>query len=458
MNVSQLWFSGRNLPLLATSSNSDVLRWALLLALMAQALLWSSRLEADAFDTAPETAVTRRSTFDETFGYASRRRWKIAVALLIFAAGAAIAALQGDWAWLAFAVVVLLAMRLWNREYAALALLPALLVGVLVVRGALIAMHSSEYDVLTWSRLLGHVDELSDDGTLRFDPATKHILFHGSDHPAGATLLEAEVLRFNALPENLRIDGGRASLPADFFNGISGPGDYYAHMYELWRQQSERQRRFRPSVFTIDRVASEGEDGEPEIAYQVRGNPDFNVVHSFVEELHEEELQPVAIRGRTTPVPVLGRAWAMGRWVYAPSRDARALGLGWLRQAGEALFRVQKSQRTRITQLTLDADLQRDVQNMVEAVGRDHFARLVAEGASAPLPPRVGLGSRAPAFAMPRLTMYAAATIVISSQPRKPFTRSFVPSAIASAAIAPSVARNSLVIQNGFVSAYGLRP
>jgi hypothetical protein len=409
MNVSQLWFSGRDLPLLATSSNSDLLRWALLLALMAQALLWSSRLEADSADDVPETAVTRRNIFDETFGYTARRRWKLAVGLLIVAAGAAVALLQNDWIWFAFALAVPLAMALRKREYAALALLPALLVAVLVVRGALIAMHSSEYDVLTWSRLLGHVDELSDDGTLRFDPATKHILFHGSDRPAGATLLEAEVLRFNALPESVRVDGGRASLPGNFFDGIHSPGDYYTRMYELWRQQSERERRLRPSVFAIDRVASEGESGDPEVAYQVRGNPDFNVVHSFVEELHEEELQPVAIRGRTGPVPVLGRAWAMGRWVYAPSGAARALGLGWVRQAGEALFRVQKQQRTRVAQLTLDADLQREVQTAVEAAGRDLFSRLIAQSAPAPLPPRV-------AFTIVRATN--GETLAMGSWPR----------------------------------------
>ena len=60
-------------------------------------------------------------------------------------------------------------MILRTREYAALALLPAALVMVLVVRGALVALRSDEYDVLTWSRLLSHVDELSDGGTLRFD-------------------------------------------------------------------------------------------------------------------------------------------------------------------------------------------------------------------------------------------------------------------------------------------------
>jgi hypothetical protein len=409
MNVSQLWFSGRNLPLLATSSNSDVLRWALLLALMVQALLWSSRLDPASTDDAPETAITRRSIFDPNFAYSARRRWKAVAGIAIIAAGAALAYAQQDWMWLAFALAVPLAMRLRTREYAALALLPALLAGVLVVRGALLALHSGEYDVLTWSRLLAHVDALSDDGTLRFDPATRHISYRGTDRPTGPTLLEAEVLRFNALPADVRIDGGRASLPGDFFGGMTSPADYYHRIFDLWRQQSERTRRLRPSVFTIDRIVTESESGAPEVAYAVRGNPDYNIVHSFEEELREAELQPVAIRGPNGPLPVLGRAWAMGRWVYAPSRDARALGLGWLRQAGEALFRVHKRQRTRPAQLTIEADLQRAVQAMAEGAGRNLFARLIADGAPAPLPPRV-------AFTIVRAT--TGETLAMGSWPR----------------------------------------
>jgi len=388
MNVAQLWFSGRNLPLLATSSNSDVLRWGLLLGLMCQAMLWSSRLHADSADTVPETAVTRRSIFDPAFGYAARRRWRLAVSAAIVVAGLAVALLTKDFAWLAFACCIPLAMTLRTREYAALALLPALLAGILVVRGAVRATRSDEYDVLTWSRLLKHVDALFDDGTLTFDARSKRILFHSSDRPSGASLLEVEVLRFNALPERVRIDGGRESLPPGFFAGVVSPDDYYTRMFELWQQQTERARRLRPSVFTINRVENEGE-GLADTSYEIRGNPDFNVVHSFVEDLAEEELQPVAIRGRNGPLRVLGRAWVMGRWVYAPSNEARALGLGWTRDAGEALFRVRRPQRTRAAQLTIDADLQRAAQATAEAAGRELFGRLIADGAPSALPPRV---------------------------------------------------------------------
>lgn len=393
MNVAQLWFSGRNLPLLATASSSDVLRWGLLLALMCQALLWSSRLHADSFDTVPETAVTRRNIFDPTFGYTGRRRWKLAISAVIIATGLIAALVARDFAWLAFACMIPLAYSLHRREYAALALLPALFIGVLVVRGSVRAARSDEYDILTWSRLLKRVDELYDAATLRFDPEKKRILFRGADgkltdRPTGATLLEAEVLRFNAMPEELRIDGGRASLPRPFFTGAATPNEYYTRMFELWQQQMERERRSRPSVFTINRIQSESE-GEPRLTYEVRGNPDFNVVHSFSEDLSEKELQPVAIRGRNGPVPVLGQAWVMGRWVYAPSTEARRLGLGWVHEAGEALIRVDQSRRARAARLTIDAELQDITQSAAEAAGRELFGRLLAEGAAAALPPRV---------------------------------------------------------------------
>lgn len=387
MNVAQLWFSGRNLPLLATSSNSDVLRWGLLLGLMAQALLWSS--------ASPDSAVTRKNLFDSTFAYGARRRWGRLVAIAIIGVGLVAAMATRDFAWLAFACLIPLAMALRKREYAALALMPALLVAILVLRGSVHAVRSDEYDILTWSRLLKRVDEMYDAGLLRFDPQTKRILYRNpdgsvTDRPTGATLLEAEVLRFNAMPEGLRLDGGRASLPAAFFSGAATPGDYYARMYQLWQSQMEREQRSRPSVFTIQRSESEGE-GQTELAYEVRGNPDFNVVHTFAEDLREQDLQPIAIRGRSGPVPVLGHAWVMGRWVYAPSIEARQLGLGWLHVAGDALFRVSQQRRTRAAQLTIDEDLQRATQSAAEAAGRDLFGNLLASRAATALPPRVAL-------------------------------------------------------------------
>ncbi|HYC93330.1 MAG TPA: hypothetical protein VEO54_29255 [Thermoanaerobaculia bacterium] len=383
MNVAQLWFSGRNLPLLATASSSDILRWGLLLGLMAQALLWSS--------SAPESAVTRRSVFDPAFAYGARRRWKWITATAIIAAGLIAAMATRDFAWLAFAAAIPLAMTLRTREYAALALMPALLVTVLVVRGSIRAVRSDEYDILTWSRFLKRVDELYDAGRLRFDPKTKRILFRAedgqlTDRPAGATLLEAEVLRFNAMPESLRMDGGRASLSPSFFAGAATPQDYYSRMYRLWQDHTEREQRTRPSVFTIQRTESENE-----LAYEVRGNPDFNVVHTFSQDLREEDLQPIAIRGRKGPVPVLGHAWVMGRWVYAPSTEARRLGLGWLHEAGDSLFRISEERRKRAAQLTIDAELQQAAQSTVEGAGRQLFGNLLTTRASSALPPRVAL-------------------------------------------------------------------
>jgi hypothetical protein len=397
MNVSQLWFSGRNLPLLATASNSDVLRWALLLGLMCQALLWSSGLRADAFDTIPETAVTRTSVFDPEFGERRRRWMNRSVMIAIVVLGAVVAYVSRDFAWLAFALTIPLAMLLRTREYAALALLPALMIFVLVVRGSVHALQSAEFDVLTWSRLLKRVDEMHDAGLLRFDPKTKLIVFRDAEgkftsRPTGATLLEAEVLRFNSLPANLRIDGGRESLPPSFFNGVTDPGTYYTRMFELWERETELATRTRPSVFAIRREERDAE-GTAETRYEVTGNPDYNIVHSFAEERDASEVQPVSIRGDMRgdgkDVPLLGRAWAMGHWVYAPTQDARRLGLGWMTQYGDALLRVRPGRRARLGKLTLDAELQRLTQATVDAAGREIHRGLITAGARSPLPPRV---------------------------------------------------------------------
>ena len=393
MNVSQLWFSGRNLPLLATSSNSDVLRWALLLGLMCQALLWSSGLRANAFDTVPETAVTRTNVFDPGFGQRRRRFMNRAVMAGIAVLGLIFSLAMGDFAWLALALTIPLAMLLHRREYAALALLPAIIVTVLVMRGSMRALGSSEFDVLTWSRLLKRVDELHDAGMLRFDPQKKLILFRNgdgqfTDRPTGSTLLEAEVLRFNSLPANVRIDGGRESLPASFFQGVTSPGAYYTRMFELWQRETELAARTRPSVFAIRRVENDAE-GVAELTYEVTGNPDYNIVHSFDDARDESEVQPVSIRGRRGDVPLLGRAWAMGHWLYAPTQESRRLGLGWMAQLGDALLRVRPERRGALGKLTLDADLQRLTQSTVDAAGREIHSSLITSGAASPLPPRV---------------------------------------------------------------------
>ncbi|HEX6085058.1 MAG TPA: hypothetical protein VF266_11070 [Thermoanaerobaculia bacterium] len=393
MNVAQLWFSGRNLPLLATASNSDVLRWALLLGLMCQALLWASGLRADSFDTIPSTAVTRTHVFDPEFGE-RRRRWvNRAVMAGIVLLGFLVAYATRDFAWFALALTIPLAMLLRRREYAALALLPALVVLVLVVRGSVRALRNSEFDVLTWSRLLKRVDEMHDAGMLRFDPKTQRILFRNgdgdfTDRPTGATLLEAEVLRFNSLPANLRMDGGRAALPAAFFSGVTDPGTYSRRMYELWQRETELNARTRPSVFAVQRVENDAE-GTAETSFEVTGNPDYNIMHSFADARDESEVQPVSIRGRNGDVQLLGKAWVMGQWVYAPTQDARRLGLGWMEPFGDALLRVPPERRARLGKLTLEAELQKLTQATVDAAGREIHSNLIAAGAVSPLPPRV---------------------------------------------------------------------
>ena len=417
MNVSQLWFSGRNLPLLATASNSDVLRWALLLGLACQALLWASGLRADSFDTVSDTAITRRSIFDPAFGHAGRRLSARAVTFGVIGIGLIVALITKDFAWLAFALAVPLAIAWRTRELAWLALLPVLLVTVLVVRGSVRAVRSGEFDVLTWSRLLRRVDELRDAGMLRFDEKNARILFRGddqkfTDRPSGTTLLEAEVLRFNALPARMRMDGGRESLPSNFFEGVYEPGAYYARMFELWQRETERAARTRPSVFTIRRVENDAE-GASEVTHEITGNPDYNIVHSFSDALTENAVQPISAAGRRGPTLLLGRAWAMGRWVYAPTREARRLGLGWVESFGDALLRVPEARRTRIRNLTIDADLQSVTQSTVESAGRELYSGLIAAGAPTALPPRVALtvmrGTTGEVLAMSSWPLAAAA-------------------------------------------------
>ena len=80
-------------------------------------------------------------------------------------------------------------------------------------------------------------------------------------------------------------------------------------------------------MFAIRREERDAE-GVAETRYEVTGNPDYNIVHSFAEERDASEVQPVSIRGDGKDVPLLGRAWAMGHWVYAPTQDARRLGFG----------------------------------------------------------------------------------------------------------------------------------
>jgi cell division protein FtsW (lipid II flippase) len=390
MNTSQLWFSGRNLPLLATASPSDLMRWTLLLGLGAQALLWSRRREGSG-EMDSEPFFTERAVYDETYGRPRRRAIRLALIGAVIIAPVLLAVITGALGWMVVALAVPLAILLVKDRAPAIMVLPVAVVAVLLGYGWWRARSSPEYETFTWSRLLSRVDRYSQEGLLRFDP-TRHLLqFNGGDgftaRPRGRSLIEAEVLRFNAMPAADRLAGDRASLDASFAR-LRSPADYQNAVRALWAQECERPLQRRPALFTVERLPHDEDD--PRATFRVTGNPRFNVVHSFHDPLEKGDIATVSIGEGAQAVTLIGPAWVMGRWTHATSPDA-GLGLGWMRHLGATLGQMPAERRRLIRRLTLDPALQEAATSAVDAAGRSLHQRLLAERAQMPLPPRVAL-------------------------------------------------------------------
>lgn len=269
MNLGLFPFTGRSLPLLAVNSNSDLLRWTLLLSLVTQALLWRATGEREGYRDAsllssPDNAATHVDSPEP-----ARRYWISLSPIVTLVSGLFLVT-----AWQAFIVA-------GNRGLS---------------------------QPFTWNSLFAEIRRLAESERpqekrkLWFDPTTKTIELAPEIIRTGGSLLEQERERFNALSENERLEGASAAVADLLRSGLSGLRtlrQYDNLLWDIWTETDAADRRPRPSLFRVipppQFLDEAGDVLVVDGIYRVDPNPDFNVRRSFRKERSRDDLPRVAL-------------------------------------------------------------------------------------------------------------------------------------------------------------------
>ena len=367
-NLGAVPFTGRNLPLLSVLSMSDLFRWTILFALMGQTVLWrTSRLDEQCSSMAASFLEPLGALKNEPSSAILRLRLTLGVAAL-----ACLLLLQ----------VVPTARNLASKEL---------------------------QSPFGWDEYLKRVSGLISERRVGWNDGRKEAFVAGTGWLLdGSSLLEQEVTRFNALPDDEKYKestrlaaavGGVASLPA-----------YDAALGALRVAWSDRTTRRRPPLFRLAAVENPDLSGAPSApAWVLEVNPDYNVRLSFASTDRVEAVPAIRLsdtrqtRERASPAgrlaaPVVGPAWVNGR--VGPAVDGQA-PVPWL----DMLARVMEHEWRRLSPaeaakrygtLTLERPLQESAMAFMAARGRALHGEILQnlEARSAPrlaVPPRVAL-------------------------------------------------------------------
>ncbi len=245
-NLGIVPFTGRNLPLLAVGSKTDFLKWLVLFSIAARALLWRNKNLPTGFAT-PFSIITNEHEF--------------------------VARGQES------------APEPWSRYLRSLLVMTALpLLGVIsvVVVGCLIIQNDRLEQPFDWSGLSQTVRDWARDGDLWFDSklnilkAKPHIL------SGGETLLEQEMERFNALPDDEKLEAARPNGPPGFgvrLGKVRNISDYDKMMDELRHRDRGTVEHHRPVLFELRAPLAFVDEDETlpavDAPYDVRVNPAY---------------------------------------------------------------------------------------------------------------------------------------------------------------------------------------
>jgi len=353
MNLGLLPFTGRNLPMLAVISPTDLAKWTLLFAVAVRALFL--RYDRDGSlnpDAVPLSSPENGSAFES-------------------------------------ALPTLVAVGL-----------PIILVG-LVVWADVRRIADKELDnPFTWDKLEAQVRELQKRGYVGVD-SEKHTLVYNEAPPNQRRLnlddnrlLLQEIERFNQLPEEERYQERGIQDFRHKLEGLADTRGYDTLMDELRKKSSARKIQTRPPVFEMHFVADPRDEDERQVSkshrvsaskdgeigeWEIRANGDFNSQLHFKRTPQQTQLPELEWRGSRRTGLLLGPAWAMGKNVIAYDPDAP---VPWLAQLAEALrqewSRIGADAGTRFKRLTLSPDLQDVALDFVARKGRAHHADLLA--------------------------------------------------------------------------------
>ncbi|MCA1591920.1 MAG: FtsW/RodA/SpoVE family cell cycle protein, partial [Acidobacteria bacterium] len=361
MNLGTFPFTGRSMPLITPNSTTDMLRWLFLFGFAAQSLLWRNTLTESEREGDAASVILPQSDAGPQ-GREKLVRYALAAALV-----------------LAFPALLLCAV-LWTD--------------VRLVRD------DTYQKPFEWKGVLARVGRLIDDRVIEVDQQTKTLRINKAvvDVPDGA-LIRQEILRFNALPIEERLDDSATRGYSERLRSVGSAAAYNQLLDDLRKDELNERRDTHASLFRLLPPVrwTDGTFVEERGGYRVTPNTDFNTQLSFRSGVDSKKAPRTSFQGEDAAL--IGPAWVNGRWVttYDPAPSlpwtaqlARALDAEWSRLGhDEALSRYGK--------LTLDRKLHEAAMKFAAAKGRETYQSVMGgdaksgKPATAALPPRVAL-------------------------------------------------------------------
>lgn len=348
MNLNAFPFTGRDLPLLAVNSVTDLLRWTILAGAAALAVFWK---------------------YDDSGGTK-----KEAVSIVTPSAGPSSGKIEDS--------------RLYRSAWIVIALAPALAIAYVGWNAWSVASDSKLDEPFGWDGVLKTTAQVIQEGGVTVDQQAKKLLIDATKlKVTEGMLIEQEVKRFNALPEEERDEETRTISIIEHVNKASSFADYNRALDEARRQSQAPAQERRPSLFRLVHPIVWDDEGRAQSRgeYRVEPNPDFNIQLSFSTGRKKEEIPRVTFRDKKETV--IGPAWMMGRWVLAINTDAP---LPWAANLSTAI--TAQSSRLGADEtsslygtLTIDQPLQKAALNFVAEKGRSLYDELLRRLPTAPV-------------------------------------------------------------------------
>ncbi len=375
MNLNALPFTGRDLPLLAINSVSDLMRWTILFGLATMTVFW--RYDG-AGKEKPEALSVISSNFNATGNSASNPPSENLPRYVM-------------------AAIVI-------------AIIPLFMIGYIIFSSLTIVYDSRLDEPFGWDEVLENVQKMARLEILKVNQQDKTIFIDPTKLPVSqGMLLSEEVKRFNALPPEERDEETYVQGLMGNLNRVKDFGEYNKILEEAKNLSLQAGSGRRPSIFKIVRSTQVDEEGNVTKGdYRVEPNPDFNVRLSFTAGNDRADIPQVTLRNAGDVV--IGSAWVMGRWILATNYDAP---LPWSANLAAAInsetsrLGAAEEANQRYGTLSLDKNLQLAAINFAALKGRGLFDSLlkatppvtpttnnktpIAEVDEARIPPRVAL-------------------------------------------------------------------
>lgn len=354
MNYNLFPFTGRDLPLLTVNSFTDLLRWMILFGLAAQATLYryrgknSLRADEDSFLSKGGEDATQ----EPLTSYLPATGWIVAA--------------------------------------------PAIILAAIVWTGVQIIKDKKLDEPFSWAGILDIVDVMGREGFLYVkDDKTLHIRPEIPTSPG--MLIEQERARFNALPEEERMEIASLEKYKPALLSAGSVESYDLALDQMRQDLPSESARRNASLFKLlpPLLWDDGKKLREVGGMRVVANRALNVQLSFKTGFKEEEFPLTKLRdGRT----LVGPAWIAGRWVqlYDP-----APAVPWTAHLSGALkgewARLGKDDAAKtFGRLSLHGHLQERASAFASVKGRELHAQLLSNSVAQAqigekLPPRVAI-------------------------------------------------------------------